>query len=226
MADVGTDLPCDRLSDLPDAILVSILSLLRLDEAARCTVLAPRWRRLFSSTLLLDFNANMPGRLDVIGTINSILAAHPTAPVRSFRAGWRFIPRDKDLSSGGWLQELARRGVEELSLDFDFHDWHHRIPVSLFDCSSLKRLPDVPKAGFGAAHSPPQARLTEIELDWVAISAASVNFLLSQCTALERLKMYGTSKCGRVHVLSPSLKILDSEGNFDKLFIQYAPNLE
>ncbi|PUZ54934.1 hypothetical protein GQ55_5G172000 [Panicum hallii var. hallii] len=130
-ADVGTDLPCDRLSDLPDAILVFILSLLRLDEVARCTVLAPRWRRLFSSTLLLDFNANMPGRLDIIGTVNSILAAHPTAPVRSFRASWRFIPRDKNLSSGGWLQELARRGVEELSLDFDFHDWHHRIPVSL-----------------------------------------------------------------------------------------------
>jgi hypothetical protein len=130
-ADVGTDLPCDRLSDLPDAILVFILSLLRLDEVARCTVLAPRWRRLFSSTLLLDFNANMPGRLDIIGTVNSILAAHPTAPVRSFRAGWRFIPRDKNLSSGGWLQELARRGVEELSLDFDFHDRHPRIPVSL-----------------------------------------------------------------------------------------------
>ncbi|KAG2591384.1 F-box/FBD/LRR-repeat protein At1g13570-like [Panicum virgatum] len=232
-ADVGTDLPCDRLSDLPDAILVSILSLLRLDEAARCTVLAPRWRRLFSSTLLLNFNANMPDRLDTIGTVNSILAAHPTAPVRSFRASWRFIPPGKDLSSGGWLQELARRGVEELFLDFDFHGWHHRIPDSLFDCSSLKRLrasactfPDVPKAGFGAAPAPPLARLTEIELDWVVISDAFVNFLLSQCTALERLSMYGTSNCGLVHVRSPSLKILKSEGDFDKLFIEYAPNLE
>ena len=232
-ADVGTDVPCDRLSDLPDAILVSILSLLPLDDAARCTVLAPRWRRLFSSTLLLDFDATMPGRLDIIGAVNFILAAHPTAPVRSFRARWRYIPPDKDLSSGGWLQELARRGVEELYLDLDLHHWHQRIPVSLFDCSSLKRLraractfPDVPKGRFGAAPSPPLARLTEIELYRVVISDAFVNFLLSQCTALELLRKHGRKKCGRVHVRSPSLKILSSDGNFDKLFIEYAPSLE
>ena len=190
-ADVGTDVPCDRLSDLPDAILVSILSLLPLDDAARCTVLAPRWRRLFSSTLLLDFDATMPGRLDIIGAVNFILAAHPTAPVRSFRARWRYIPPDKDLSSGGWLQELARRGVEELYLDLDLHHWHQRIPVSLFDCSSLKRLraractfPDVPKGRFGAAPSPPLARLTEIELYRVVISDAFMNFLLSPGVAV------------------------------------------
>ncbi|CAO1945095.1 unnamed protein product [Urochloa humidicola] len=229
-ADVGADLLRDRLSDLPDAILISILSLLRLDEAARCTVLASRWRRLFASPLLLDFDANMPGRRDIIGTVNSILAAYPAAPVRSFRACWSFLPRDQDLSSGGWLQELARRGVEELFLDFNFRDWQHRIPDSLFDCFSLKRLraryctfPDVPKAG-GAA--PLLAHLTEIELWRVSISGDAVNFLLSQCTALERLKMNGTSKCGRVHVRSPSLKVLDSDGDFDELFVEFAPNLE
>ncbi|CAL4961598.1 unnamed protein product [Urochloa decumbens] len=227
--DVGTELLRDRISDLPDAILVSILSLLRLDEAARCTVLASRWRCLFTSTLLLNFNANMPGRRDIIGTVNSILAAHPAAPVRSFSAGWSFLPRDQDLSGGGWLQELARRGVEELFLDFNFRDWSHRIPDSLFDCSSLKRLraryctfPDVPKAGA----APPLARLTEIELWRVSISDESVNFLLSQCTALERLKMNATSKFGRVHIRSPSLKVLDSDGDFDELFVECAPSLE
>nr|CAB3474146.1 unnamed protein product [Digitaria exilis] len=206
--EVGADLLRDRLSDLPDVILVSILSLLQLDEAARCTVLATRWHRLFPSTLLLDFNANMPGRRDIIATVNSILAAHPAAP------------------------ELARRGVEELVLDFDFRDWHHRIPASLFDCSSLKRLragsctfPDVPKDG--AVPTPaPLVRLTEIELCHVSISDDSLNSLLSQCTALERLKMEGTRKCDLVHVRSPSLKILDSDGTFSELFIEYAPNLE
>jgi hypothetical protein len=231
--DVGRDLFRDHLSDLPDAILVSILSLIRLDEAARCTVLASRWRRIFSPTLL-DFNANMPVRLDIIGTVESILAAHPTAPVRSFRAVLRYIPREKeDLPIGDWLQELGRRGVEELSLDFDFRDWHHKIPASLFDCSSLKRLrasfctfPDVPKAAAAAAPGPALARLTEIELCCVAISDDSVNFLLLQCTALERLKMSVMSKLGRVHVQSPSLKVLDSDGNFGELFVEYAPNLE
>jgi hypothetical protein len=232
-ADVGTDLLRDRLSDLPDAILVSILSLLRLDEAARCAVLASRWRGLFSSAHILDFNANMPGRLDIIGTVNSILAAHPTAPIRSFYAGWSYIPRDKDLSSGGWLQELARRGVEEIFLDFDFCDNKYAIPASLFDCSSLKRLracyctfPDVPEASATTAPAPPLARLTEIVLWRISISDDSVNYLLSQCTALERLKIGGTSKRGRVHVRSPSLKVLDCDCDFDELFVERAPNLE
>jgi hypothetical protein len=82
-ADVGRDLFRDHLSDLPDAILVSILSLIRLDEAARCTVLASRWRRIFSPTLL-DFNANMPVRLDIIGTdAPSSPSSPPTLPRRS-----------------------------------------------------------------------------------------------------------------------------------------------
>ncbi|KAL6845613.1 hypothetical protein ACP4OV_025108 [Aristida adscensionis] len=113
-ADVGGALPPDRLSDLPDAVLVSILSLLPLDKAARCTVLASRWRRLFPSTLV-DFNARMSGGCDVLEAVKSILAAHPAAPVRSFRADRRFRLH-KDASAGLWLWELARRGLQELSL--------------------------------------------------------------------------------------------------------------
>jgi hypothetical protein len=53
--DVGGILLVDRLSGLSDALLVSILSLLQLDEVARCTILTSCWRRLFSSDLLIDF---------------------------------------------------------------------------------------------------------------------------------------------------------------------------
>ncbi|KAL6614576.1 hypothetical protein ACP70R_036846 [Stipagrostis hirtigluma subsp. patula] len=229
-ADDGGEVPRDRLSDLPDAILVSILSLIPLDEAARCTVLASRWRRLFSPTLLLDFSAYMPSRRNVLKAVNSVLAAYPTAPVRSFRADRRFRV-DKDTSDGGWLQELARRGLQELSLDFDLYESQRRIPAPLFACASLTRLrashctfPEIPDAGAGAA--PPLACLTEIDLWHVTISEESLNVLLSECTALERVNMQGMGRFGRVHVRSPSLKILNCDGKIDELFIEYAPSLE
>lgn len=223
-ADVGGgDLPPDRISDLPDSVLVYILSLLPIDAAARSSVLASRWRRLFRSTLL-DFKAFIPRR-DVINAVNSILAAHPTARVRSFRTGWLHFPGDEDPSVEGWLRELASRGVQELYLSF--RERRQRIPVSLFACASLTRLhassctfPDATEA------AAPLARLTEIDLFAVAISEESLNSLLSQCTALERLRMCSMSKCRRVHVRSPSLKTLSSGSDFDELFIEDAPNLE
>ncbi|KAL6614575.1 hypothetical protein ACP70R_036845 [Stipagrostis hirtigluma subsp. patula] len=227
VADVGRALPCDRLSDLPDCILVSILCRLQIDEAARCSVLSSRWRRVFPLTLL-DFRAFMPRRhYDVIKAVNSILAAYPTAPVRSFHTYWRF-GGDEDASAGGWLQELARRGVQELSLSFDDRDGRQSIPASLFACASLTRLratrcifPDPPASPLPLTH------LTEIYLWNVTISDDSLHAVFSQCTALERLRMmHCRGKLSRVRVQSPSLKIFSTDGSFGELFIEDAPNLE
>ncbi|RLN25275.1 hypothetical protein C2845_PM07G21560 [Panicum miliaceum] len=227
-ADVGRAPHRDRLSDLPDAILVTILSLLSLDEAARCSVLASRWRRLFPLTLL-EFNIFYPGRRGVINLVNSILAAHPAALVRSFRTRYGSICGYKDPSNGGWLRELGRRGVQELFLSFS--DRWQPIPSSLFACASLTRLrassctfPKPP--GGAAAGAPLLTRLAEIELWDVSVPEDALHALLSHCTALERLKMRSMRKCGRVRIRSPSLKVLGTDGYFDELFVEDAPSLE
>ncbi|KAF8678564.1 hypothetical protein HU200_046180 [Digitaria exilis] len=223
----------DRISDLPDAVLLSILSVLPLRDAGRCSVLATRWRRLFPLTLL-DFHVSFPGRrLSVFDLVSSILGAHPEAPVRSFRTSSGSIRGDEDPSSdgGGWLQELGRHGVQELFLSFS-ERWQ-RIPSSLFACASLTRLratcctfPSPPDEA-AAAGSPLLTRLTEIELWDVEVPEDALHALLSHCTALERLKMRRMRQlCGRVRIRSPSLKILRNDGHFDELFVEDAPNLE
>lgn len=225
-ADVSRGPHRDRLSDLPDAILVTILT---VDEAARCSVLASRWRCLFPLTLL-DFNIFYPGRRSVINLVNTILAAHPAALVRSFRTSHGSIRGDRDPSDGGWLQELGRRGVQELLLSFS--DRWQRIPSSLFACASLTRLrascctfPCPPPSV--AAGAPLLTRLTEVELWDVQVSEDALHSLLSHCTALERLKMQSMRRCGRVHIRSSSLKVLSIDGDFiSELFVVDAPNLE
>ncbi|CAM0953569.1 unnamed protein product [Alopecurus aequalis] len=220
---VGVGLLRDRLSNLPDGILVTILSRLSIDKAARCSILASRWRHLFPSTLL-DLRAfTMSRSQNIAKLVTTILAAHPTEPIRTFMVGELFLrPEDKSVVDG-WLRDLSTRGIQDLSLSFNCFD---EIPESLFACSSLKRLhlihgtfPDATPAAASLAC------LTEINLFSVRISGDSLNTLLLQCTALEHL----TVKCNLHSLLlrSRSLKVLNCTGaDFKELFIDDAPNLE
>ncbi|CAM0882871.1 unnamed protein product [Alopecurus aequalis] len=225
---VGGDLQCDHISSLPESILVTILSSLPMDEAARCSILSSRWRHLFPSTLV-DFRAFTRSGWNVVKAVTSILAAYPDEPIRSFRTGMLFFrPQDKD-AVDGWLRDLANRGIQELSLCFNcFGDKRQRIPESLFACSSLKRLqvingtfPDTTEAAAASL-----ARLTKIELFDVKTSEDSLNSLLSQCTALEHLTIKSIGKLDSLHVRSRSLKVLNSSGDVEDLIIDDAPNLE
>ncbi|CAL4947605.1 unnamed protein product [Urochloa decumbens] len=231
MAGVGGGAQLDLLSHLPDALLVSILSRLQLDDATRCSVLSSHWHRQISPLLLLNFRASMPRHRDVIQAANSVLVAHPTAPVRSFCIRWNIRGGGDDTDDGGLLHELERRGVQELTFLFD--DRCQRIPASVLAWASLTRL----KASSGAFPDTTTSatplnlpRLAEIDLFGVTISSESLHAVLSHCTALERLRIHGTSSCSssctRFHVRSPSLKVLDTDGGFDELFIEDAPNLE
>ena len=202
----------DRISDLPDSILVTILSLLPIYEAARSTALASRWRRLFPST---------PSDVQV-DTTDAVVRAR----VRSL------IPADLCFPSSdldGFLQDLAGHCVQEVVLSFSFNRSmsQRRIPASLFACASLTRL-QVSDGIFPETTTTPLARLTEIHLSHVTISDGTLNSLLSQCTALEYLEMQllGMGQCRRVHVRSPKLKVLSSCGSFGELFVEDAPNLE
>ncbi|KAG5610706.1 hypothetical protein H5410_021987 [Solanum commersonii] len=50
----------DRISKLPDEILVHILSFLTVKEAADTSVLSKRWLPLWTYIYRLDFNATKP----------------------------------------------------------------------------------------------------------------------------------------------------------------------
>ncbi|TVU40416.1 hypothetical protein EJB05_13880 [Eragrostis curvula] len=106
----GTDAGEDRLSALPDDILVLIL--LRLDtisEAARTSVLSPRWRRIW--TLLPELTFNLAPDYH---HIRQVLAA-PEAP--ALRRIFVVTKDDSPDSVAAWLPLAARR----LSGDLVYH---------------------------------------------------------------------------------------------------------
>uniref|UniRef100_A0A8R7RCH0 F-box domain-containing protein n=1 Tax=Triticum urartu TaxID=4572 RepID=A0A8R7RCH0_TRIUA len=105
----------DRISQIPDAVLGEIVSLLPTKDGARTQVLASRWRNLWrSAPLNLDCGGLLPiltHHSDLDRLVSRILAAH-TGPGRRLCAPWRNGRKAGKLES--WLRSPALDNLEEL----------------------------------------------------------------------------------------------------------------
>lgn len=224
----------DRISDLPDAVLLSVLSLLPLRDAGRTAVLSSRWRGLFDQTLL-DFNACQPfppeegrGCDWFIGAITDILAARPRIRIRSFRFvmyGWGIDGR-LDIVDG-WFRALARHGVREVDVDMFYAISMPTLPGSLLDLASLEtlkvhycRFPD-------AGPAPRLPALKILDLSNVNVSQDSLQATLSSCNSLECVKLKNIIGLDKICLRSKSLARLYGDfGDLKELVVEDAPNLE
>jgi hypothetical protein len=109
----------DLISNLPDAILATIISLLPTDDGARTQALATRWRHLWRSAPLNLCDDDLVGYDDLCGLeehgwiadlVSRVLFAH-RGPVRRLSLVSHRYP---DLD--GWLRSPAVDNLEELEL--------------------------------------------------------------------------------------------------------------
>jgi hypothetical protein len=143
----------DRVSRLPDKLLLRVVSLLPAKDGARTTVLSSRWRCLWRSapTVLVDTHLlpaghtrgrpARPGAASraVTRAVSAALDSHP-GPFPFASLTCSFL---SDADSGllaRWFRLLAAKGVGELV--FVNRPWPPgmRLPSSLFSCASLCRL--------------------------------------------------------------------------------------
>ncbi|XP_057772076.1 F-box protein At5g03100-like [Salvia miltiorrhiza] len=121
----------DRLSALPDSLILMILSLSETVDAVRTTVLSKRWRDLWTTVPRLKF---VRGNRHFI---RQVLAKWRGAKIVSFYLSVRSHP--SDLAS--WMLFVAEKQVEELYIDFGPHthaDFYP--PQRLYSCSSITEL--------------------------------------------------------------------------------------
>ena len=105
----------DRISSLPDDVLVDIVSFLPTKEGARTQVLSSRWRHLWRAAPL---NLSPVGRARGIpvGEVSRILAAHP-GPGRRFSMPVCYLSYDDEYSEttlDGWLRSRSLDDLQEL----------------------------------------------------------------------------------------------------------------
>ncbi|VFQ88456.1 unnamed protein product [Cuscuta campestris] len=172
-----------RISDLPDELLVDIISRLKLKDAGRTSALSRRWRYMW--TLVsgsLKFDAcdrdtfrGMDKRKEMGGWVNRVWELHKAPRVDSFivctRGRWGFEDGDADM----WTRFALRKQVKvfELSLERHRRSCKYEFP------SMEKLLLLGPKCSF--------VSLRSLKLAHVNVEDDMVHYLLASCPDLETL---------------------------------------
>jgi hypothetical protein len=234
----------DRVSRLPDDLLLRVVSLLPAKDGARTTVLSSRWRGLWRSapTVLVDTHllpaacaGARPARAGarsraVTDAVSAALESHPgpfpfTSLTCSFMDG-----ADRRLLAR-WFQLLATKGVEELvfvNRPWPLHGL--RLPSSLFSCASLCRLcigtwlfPDTAALPRGAAFP----NLQQLILGCVAMEDKDLEFVLAVSPVLEILTVTGSVYPLRARLTSRSLRCAQlCLSHLEEVAVVDAPSLE
>ncbi|KAI5000227.1 hypothetical protein ZWY2020_004816 [Hordeum vulgare] len=226
----------DRIGELPDAILLCILSYLPLRDAARSMTLSSRWPRLFDQ-YLLDFDACQPFPPEAgrgcdwfIRAVDSILASRLHIRIRSFRFvmyGQGFVSRMAVVS--GWFPVLAACGVREIDVDMLYTAPKPTLPASLLQLASLETLRvcfcDLPgDAEVGALRLP---ALQTLRLSNVRTSQDALQAMLAHCPSLECAKLKNITGVKQIRLRSKSLVCLHGDfANMSELVVEDAPSLE
>ncbi|KAL7106228.1 hypothetical protein ACP275_07G099100 [Erythranthe tilingii] len=200
----------DRISQLPDDILVDILSLLSLKEAARTSVLSSRWINLWKHIPYLDFDVSACGRLKYVKWVNSVIRSNKSPTLKKFRI--RF-PSDGNCITR-WLEFAFSRHVRMLEFDFNVYFNNFCFPYELLAPRSNMVL------GFKS--------LKALSLKRVNLRGGDIEFFLRNCPLLEQLIVHSAWTVSKIEVCGPSLVLKHLEivkcTGLESLKV-YAPNL-
>ncbi|GLT67150.1 hypothetical protein SLA2020_394780 [Shorea laevis] len=209
----------DRISALPDEVLIRILSLLPTKIAVLTSVLSSRWRYLFTSISRLKFDADVKNDAKkaklFMNFIDRVLFfRHRDRPsIVKFCLSWdAFID---PLRIDGWLRALMFHNIQELYLhNTDDQFEALPFPASLFSCETLEIL----KFNLWVSHDlqvPARIclpKLKVLEIEGIGFpDDGSVERLFSSCPVLEDLVLYGCrfgDHYSKFSISNPSLKRL------------------
>ncbi|KAL7096149.1 hypothetical protein ACP275_10G065600 [Erythranthe tilingii] len=203
----------DRISQLPDDILVDILSSLSLKEATRTSVLSSRWINLWKHIPCLDFDGPASlksGGHKYVKWVNSVIRSNKSPTLKKFRI--RF-PSDGN-SITQWLEFAFSRHVRSLELDFHVYYNNFCFPDDLFAPRSNTVL------GFMS--------LKALSLKRVTLRGGEIELFLRNCPLLEQLIVHTAWNISKIEVCGPSLVLKNLEivncTGLESLKV-YAPNL-
>ncbi|XBI68091.1 hypothetical protein VPH35_047343 [Triticum aestivum] len=240
----------DRISRLPDVVLLDIISRLPAKDAARTAALASRWRPLWRSATLAIVDSHMlpdggasgpfiigaPSPRVVTASVSRALAAHP-GPFHFVHLTCSNMDEHRG-EMASWINTLVAKGVQDLV--FVNRPWSIDLclPTTLFSCASLTRLclgvfmlPDTAAVPHGARFP----YLRELILCLNTMEERDLAFLLERSPVLEFLFIMGNQAGGvRLRLASHSLRCVQLGFSFSedidvngasRIKIGRAPNL-
>lgn len=203
----------DRLSTLSDDVLINILSLLPLRQAARTCTLSKRWRLLWTylPTLNIDSPIARP-------SIPGILTHHNPSRIRDFcYVSFSRLARSGKLES--YLSIAVKHGIRVLKLDF-YRDCYgrqqpdYKLPACIFCCDSLTKL-HLSYCELDLPESMHWNSLTSLTLEYMVLADDTVERLTSSSPVLSELSLFDCNSSShlRICIDNPSVKTLSIHGS-------------
>ncbi|KAL7087685.1 hypothetical protein ACP275_13G083300 [Erythranthe tilingii] len=197
----------DRLSDLPDSILCHILSFLPTKISVRTTILARRWRYLWSFVPNLDFE--FP---DKSAAIDRVLLLHKLQKIDTFRITEGYGYNDCQIET--WIRFAVERNVKNLDLHFCYEGWVPPSPKCLLTCKTLVdlRLTNCTVFPVTGAVCLPSLKILYLQFYH---AYETLPHLLSGCPVLENLLLQLYFNYCSCRISSPTIKSLRINFHYD-----------
>ncbi|KAK6131566.1 hypothetical protein DH2020_034677 [Rehmannia glutinosa] len=193
----------DRLSVLPDEVICHILSFLPTKLSVATSILARRWRFLWTHVPNLDFNfeASFPS------IVNRVMSLHRVQSLNTFHLECMDDSID-DYEFQTCIATAVERNVQNLVLALTV-----QLPQCFLTCKTLVDLRIYGCIGFpssGTISLPSLKKLYSYSLEF----AVDLPHLISGCPVLEELFIDGAPDFGCCDISSPTLKKLTIDFRF------------
>ncbi|MCL7023828.1 hypothetical protein MKW94_007900 [Papaver nudicaule] len=212
--------PVDRISSLPDDVLVRILSFVPTEQAVTTSFLSKRWKSLWTIIPILDFDfARFSKKFNALSLddqkrrfldfVEHVFFHYEPKPLQKLRLAFPIAKFNNYISKATLLVKLAMRS-NCLTLDLNFVS-----PGSIMLFPEWYDLYALPPCFF------PHQSVSQLNLagckfvpSFVQLQRDSVSDLVSKCPCLEELRLLNCT------VRSSSFKIIAPESNLKCLVLQ------
>ncbi|KAG5612539.1 hypothetical protein H5410_023820 [Solanum commersonii] len=209
----------DRISKLPDAVLIQILSLLLTKDAVASCALSKRWRYLCNSIDNFHFyGCSYYNNVEnFVFLVDHVLSHCTCSKIKKFQlilpynSEWNF-----DLSISRWMNFAVERKVEDVLLCLCDDNFTFKLPISICTCSSLITL-DWSCCAIDKESVIQWKSLKSLKLNYVFIDNDDLAKILSGCPALETLELSLFEADELLEIIAPYLQHLEISGDLDYL---------